>query len=787
MPPRKKQKTDDAEPDPVARSAPGPSQSARSQQDGPRRMLTRASAKGVSLPTEASGSKPTTKATRATKPPATIKAPTAKATMTSQIPDSKALTTSKVVRSHRKGRLQTLPDLPVEIQLEIYSYLESRDLLLLSRLCKKFHAFFLTRALTKSLWAQARLNTDDIPPRPPFMSEPAFINLLYSPYCQLCGCSNVRPVWTWFLRCCVKCMQEVSFNPKDAYEYVFKEYVGKNNKRRFFFMGNMHEFVELYQRVFPVHNRSRKHWQSKVHNRIPKADLDRFIKEWEDPNGKATDKFMNPLYEDWKAFTKTQATRLQERNRWARQCEAWYVRHEDERYDALEDARRARFKDILARLKEEGWEKELEFMGPDAVEEMSEMPVIRQAAKLTPKGWEAVRKRLNDLLTETRHKRLAKEREDVIRQRCAALETAIRDHYGSLPRTADMEARPHYIDFAYSEECRTLLDAPGSDEVAPAAFAQVVPTLTERWEAEQKRELTAALEKVLPFPVPEGVDVLALAVAIIPCQCAPQLSHWYRADNTCPVRWPALLGHWCMRKHPSVADLRLDDIYTRSVMRAWTDTGRALEDETQWRVPFDVTAAFPAYTTRRAIKQACNIIEALGLDPARATIEDIQKCENKRLRCLKCIHPPANYRGLLPPDQYEAHTWMGAIRHVVVRSDWGEELQHTTWEVIEEENMALVQELESQADAQVLINPIDERIHATWCCSLCVDYNEAREPMTAHLRTVHGIEDTTRCVQDGIIFVHPTLPSKQYTIKPAVVLPVSSITVTTWTPPDATN
>ena len=68
---------------------------------------------------------------------------------------------------------------------QIYSYLELKDLLNLSRTCKKFREFFLNRKMNESLWKQARINTDGAPERPPFLSEPAFVHLLYSPNCHV--------------------------------------------------------------------------------------------------------------------------------------------------------------------------------------------------------------------------------------------------------------------------------------------------------------------------------------------------------------------------------------------------------------------------------------------------------------------------------------------------------------------------------------------------------------------------------------------------------------------------
>ena len=92
-----------------------------------------------------------------------------------------------------------------------------------------FHEFFLHRS-NEALWVAALENAEGLPERPPFMSIPAFIHLLYSKHChvshsnlsrirmnivtalhiQNCGCPNLRKViWPWFARFCSACLPKV--------------------------------------------------------------------------------------------------------------------------------------------------------------------------------------------------------------------------------------------------------------------------------------------------------------------------------------------------------------------------------------------------------------------------------------------------------------------------------------------------------------------------------------------------------------------------------------------------
>ncbi len=111
------------------------------------------------------------------------------------------VTPKEAVRLRRGCLLQDLPDKAVELQLEvtvqssilwyessqvlqIFGWLDPQDLFNLSRTCKKFRSFFLNRN-NERLWDYAVKNAKDLPPRPPWMSVPGFIHLLFSPTCHV--------------------------------------------------------------------------------------------------------------------------------------------------------------------------------------------------------------------------------------------------------------------------------------------------------------------------------------------------------------------------------------------------------------------------------------------------------------------------------------------------------------------------------------------------------------------------------------------------------------------------
>ncbi|KAI0348764.1 hypothetical protein OH77DRAFT_1491384, partial [Trametes cingulata] len=378
MPPRKKQKTDADD----TRAVPAES-------SVPTRRVTRAAAKR--------GQPSAQQQTDARRQRPTAKKAANKDVQADTIPAKRIV---------RKGRLATLPDLA----LEIYSYLEPQDLLHLSRTCKKFRAFFLDRRLNENLWLQARhnLGAGALPPRPPFMSEPAFIHLLYSPYCHNCAAPNVRKILpVCFMRCCSKCLPERTVWYREAINAAHKL---DWHIRVMLDFRVVHQFCPLLEETSrPYHPRG---------NRLLKEHVDHIFNEVKKLPSPHTDA-------DIWALQDRLREEYNERIEYARSIHQWLDEREDERQANLDDSRKRRFEEIVLRLRESGWDKELDFMGEDGIEEMSTFPIVRQSSKLTEGAWQKVLAALDKHLNETRKARLDKEFRAALRARLSALDEAI--------------------------------------------------------------------------------------------------------------------------------------------------------------------------------------------------------------------------------------------------------------------------------------------------------------------------------------------------------------------------
>ncbi|KIK58609.1 hypothetical protein GYMLUDRAFT_693142 [Collybiopsis luxurians FD-317 M1] len=88
-------------------------------------------------------------------------------------------------RRRNRGKLEKLHNLPLDIVLEIYSYLEPLDILRLSRTSKDMRTFLMTRN-NAIIWRKARLNVPDLPPLlEDISSEPQYASLVFESYCHV--------------------------------------------------------------------------------------------------------------------------------------------------------------------------------------------------------------------------------------------------------------------------------------------------------------------------------------------------------------------------------------------------------------------------------------------------------------------------------------------------------------------------------------------------------------------------------------------------------------------------
>ncbi|EIW59895.1 uncharacterized protein TRAVEDRAFT_47198 [Trametes versicolor FP-101664 SS1] len=623
-----------------------------------------------------------------------------------------------------KGRLQTLPDLAVEI----YNYLDLEDIFNLSRTSKRFRAFFADKNDEQKLWVPARENTPGLPDRPPWMGERKFAYLLYSPHCHNCGAPNIRKiVYGWFVRLCSACLQKRTI--WYGYAAMDTQDIEDGSILRNMFYHNTitsHFHVEGYSHLT----------RDPKFNRLFVDDVNRVFEQFE----------ALPDSADKKTFPDQVKAEHRARLPYANAIHQWMHQKKEQRLDHLDDVRQQRFDAILVKLRDAGWGKDLDFMGEQGLDAMYKMPVVRQSSKLTEGGWQKVLIVLDDLLKSTREKRLNSEYRQTIWVRFKTLERAIQAQYVTLPRNVRMDCRPRYIDLALTPECRAIIDVPMSEAVTVDDLAAVVPALVQTWEAETRKALT---EHLLPHlgDIAADVDPLELAV-----------SFFYSNNGSCTgpisiMRYPAILKHHCNRTEDcyrsgwyTKEEFLKEDLYTRTTKTLGTyvvDSESEIlahRENVRTRVPFHLGGWGP----RGVVARMQRLVSAMGLDPTRATFEELERCD-MWLRCTTCETENPN-------NAIFAHSWNSAYQH---------DLHHTegmhwytyrrgipAWRHADEEDMSKI-----QAAKEANLSKTGGFYRCS--CALCPDFDASADAMVTHLATTHDISDFCQARRDGVVYLHP--------------------------------
>ncbi|KAF8447883.1 hypothetical protein L210DRAFT_958021 [Boletus edulis BED1] len=106
----------------------------------------------------------------------------------------------------KRGSLNILPSLALDILCEIFCFLRPTDLFALARTSKTFRRFLLKRSAV-FIWKSARRNVGDLPEPPSDMSEVQYASLTFGFACHYKGCDGKAcdTVWHLRIRSCANC------------------------------------------------------------------------------------------------------------------------------------------------------------------------------------------------------------------------------------------------------------------------------------------------------------------------------------------------------------------------------------------------------------------------------------------------------------------------------------------------------------------------------------------------------------------------------------------------------
>ncbi|KAH9927815.1 uncharacterized protein B0H18DRAFT_1002352 [Fomitopsis serialis] len=393
----------------------------------------------------------------------------------------------------RRGGLQDMLNMPIDVIQEICLYLHPRDLLSLSRTSKSFHTFLMQRS-SAYLWKGSIKNIVDLPPRPEGWIEPAWISLIFSPYCTACGTGKATTVyWEFLARFCARCRPQmvVATNRVD-------KILNSDQWRNFHWIPKdiFLTAVEVTGFKGPCYSQSQVFEAIDTYGKLYAAG------KW-DSARKLGD-------EDIK-----RARRSREH---AILCQKWAEKEEHLHTEEVEAVIRERLEDIASRLRPLGWGLELDFVRGRNYTPLSEHKHVRVAKKLTERVWQNAQDELVQCMKHIRKERLEHEYEAMLTARWSVLKSAgdemLDRSFGRRPELMDYGIG--FEDLALFKEFRDIMCAPADEVVDRARFLALegqLDTLVEKWRTRICKHLRGLLSKY-KIKSPRGVDPLDLATTL---------------------------------------------------------------------------------------------------------------------------------------------------------------------------------------------------------------------------------------------------------------------------------
>ncbi|GAW01361.1 hypothetical protein F5879DRAFT_1066169 [Lentinula edodes] len=397
------------------------------------------------------------------------------------------------------GLLERLTkDVPLEIVLEIFCYLNPHELLRLAQTVKFIRSILMCKS-SASIWRIARGNVGDLPPLPEDLSEPQYAHLLYEPFCQICNreCDNV--LWMFRMRCCESCAES-------TFPLYDKKFLARQPP----------EFRK--HRILPRQSVRLNGWPISIGNDEIAARFKAEFQHLQTPEEQNT----------WIASKKHE---LQVKEEHAHLCTLWQTARLDKREKEQENLLERRKDAILIRLAEIGWREEAEISSYV----FSDYGLVRQPQELTDSGWNRIKDKLVKRLSDHKARRLVEEQRQAINLRRSLLEKEYNEIYSASDHR---EPFPSLGDILSDEPFETLISDSPLDENMNGQFfreklLEYLPSFIEKWKPVKMQELVEIMRKSIPEVT---LSDLPLATSIFRCAECP---------SNIKMHYPQMFYHRC--------------------------------------------------------------------------------------------------------------------------------------------------------------------------------------------------------------------------------------------------
>ncbi|KAF9230877.1 hypothetical protein BU15DRAFT_56779 [Melanogaster broomeanus] len=341
----------------------------------------------------------------------------------------------------RRGRLEMLPELNLDVLFHILSFMHPMDLLNLARTTKAFRQL-LMRKSSAFVWKTALSRVEGLPDCPPDLNEPQYAYLAFYPHCHVSAMTCLIQHLFSFCRSTVEIMSRYFLKSSDS---CADKFAGKQYTR----------FVDVEQLEALANE----------YKEIPQDRRDEFLAD----------------------------RRIQVRaiNEHASKCEAWHEDLVQARKDELGKAKLARAESIFTRLKNLGYTSELDYFGTNLIED-AHRSIFNSTKALTDQEWVRVRCQFVRTMDKYRIRRLETTVYNPRRKLLVELYNAYVQQ--PAPPGATVDLLPDVVDLAGFAAFDAIIKLPEETEVNAETFKpafEQIRTLVQEWRADVDAQLAA--------------------------------------------------------------------------------------------------------------------------------------------------------------------------------------------------------------------------------------------------------------------------------------------------------
>ncbi|KAG8902558.1 hypothetical protein FRB99_004347 [Tulasnella sp. 403] len=302
-------------------------------------------------------------------------------------------------RTARRGRLQNIMNMPIDIFATVCEHLSPRDLRTLSLTARRLRELLMSRDASH-IWRGCRAQITGLPDCPPDLSEPQYARLIFTTECYGCGGRGVKVDYFNRVRYCIPCYelhilsaQQVDLKYPNA-RWCIAKYISNEDVTSAIFKGRI--WCKLARRYYH------------------EPTICQLLKEAPVSESEEQSESWTPFRERWTARREMLTKTGLEMHHWAET-------YADNRREELQRIYKARRESIEQRLMELGWdENEIPF--PNRQYEA----MVKQPRPLTEQGWDRILRKLTPILEDQRRQnRLHQRRRSLRRFYSQPLEDAL--------------------------------------------------------------------------------------------------------------------------------------------------------------------------------------------------------------------------------------------------------------------------------------------------------------------------------------------------------------------------